>query len=294
MRRWLCGVLAVMVVGLGGACGGSEPVDLVAPSEDAFGVMLLERTFRVRADDAVDARLYIPTEVLGEAAPGPHPVVLFVQGGLVKPEQYGWIGEHLASQGYLVVMPEPLFDLAIFSIGNGADVVEAMDRASGRSGDFLEGLVDESPAVVMGHSLGGVIATKTWLDRRERFSLLVLLQSIPDPSDADRLEEAAFEPGEVFAVAGEVDGRITVEEIAEELGLFAGEVPLAVVEGMNHFQMIDGPTASQQESDWPAEVSREVSRGRVLALLDRVLASRHDDSLDMSSSAAWPEGVVEP
>lgn len=289
--KWISGVMVAVLLCVG--CGGPEPVDILEP-DGRFGVMVVERGFRVRLDQVVDAQIYLPTVEVGEVAPGPHRVVLFIQGGLVEPVQYGWLAEHLARRGYLVVMPEHVLDLAIFSIGHGAEVVEALDRASRRSGDFFEGLVDEAPAVVMGHSLGGVIAVKTWLDRPERFAHVVMLQSIPDSADAARLAERRFEPGEVFAVAGERDGRITVEEIQAELTLFADPVLLAVVEGLNHYQLLDSPTAGQQASDWPATVDREVGRGRLLALLDLFMEFVEDPDEDaVLVPSSWPDGVVE-
>ena len=277
------------------ACGGDDPVHLLAPEATPgdFGVAVLERDFRVRVDDRVRTQIYLPTTDTETLADGPFPVVLFLEGGAVTTDQYAWIATHIASQGYLVVMPEHFANLAIFSIGNGADVVEALDRASQRDGDPLFGRVDPTPAVVMGHSLGGVIAIKTWLDRRERFSQLVLLQSRPDTADTDRLAEATFEPGEVFAIGGSEDLRITPELIAEELARFSAPVPLAIIDGQNHFQLVDGSTPGQAARDGAATIDDATGRARLLALLDLILQShREPGTVDITDPDTWPEGVI--
>lgn len=288
-------LIAVFLVGALSCGADEELIPLYTPEATSgdYGVAVLERTFRIRVDDTVHAQLYFPTDNTGAIVDGELPVVLFIEGGAVQTDQYAWLAAHIASQGYLVAAPSHFQNLAIFSIGNGADLLNAMDKASSREGDQLFQRVSSEPALAMGHSLGGVIATKTWLAQRERFSHLVLLQSRPDPADSDDLAEASFAPGEVFAIAGSEDLRITPETVAEELGLFSAPVPLAVVEGQNHFQLVDGSTPGQAALDGPARVDDAQGRARLLAMIDLLLENKaNPGALDVTDPVNWPDGVL--
>lgn len=288
-------LIAFLLVGALSCGADEEPVYLLTPDATAgpHGVAVLERTFRVRVDDTVSTRLYFPTTSDGDLLAGPLPVALFIQGGAVSPDQYSWLSTHLASQGYLVAAPDHFANLAIFSIGNGPDLIDALDRAHLRSGDLLKGRVSPDPALVLGHSLGGVIAIKAWLDQPTRFNQLILLQSQPDPADTDRLASRSFDPGQVFAIGASRDERITPETIHADLNLFRDDVPLAIIDGLNHFQLVEGATPTQSALDGAASIDTATGRDRLLSLLDLVLTFHQDPaSIDLFDSALWPDGVL--
>lgn len=274
-------------------CADPEPTFLVEPSADDvgdYGVAVVERDLRVRVDDTVSTLVYLPTDGPRELADGPFELALLLHGGDVKAHQYAWLARHLARRGFVVAAPEHAFDLAIFSTGNGPAVIDAIDRASDRSGDLLEGRVSDEPAIATGHSLGGVVATKTWLRAPDRVSHLLLLQSIPDSADADDLNERSS-AGRVFAIAGERDGRIPPDEIADELRLFDTKIPLAVVEGQNHFQLVDGPEPSRFASDHPATIDESTGRRRLLETVDVFIDDYRGDDTDFADPQHWPSGV---
>ena len=276
------------------ACSESEPIFLVEPSTDEvgdYGVAVVERDFRVRVDDTVSTLIYLPSDGSRSLADGPFEVVLLLHGGLVEAHEYAWLARHLTRRGFAVVAPEHAFDLAIFSTGNGPAVLDAVDRASNRSGDLLEGRISDTPAIATGHSLGGVVATKTWLRAPERVSHLLLLQSVPDEADAEDLEDRRS-AGRVFAIGGERDGRIPPDEIADELHLFDADVPLAVVEGQNHFQLVDGPEPSRFEADNEASVEESVGRRRLLETVDVFIDDYRGEDTDFADPDHWPGGVV--
>ncbi|RDV36785.1 hypothetical protein DV096_17005 [Bradymonadaceae bacterium TMQ3] len=297
--------LLMMAASLLSSCGPYEPVALLlpapglaidSPERGPYGVALLERDLRVRVDQRVRTLIYLPTGEQAEEQA--HPLALLLQGGAVNPEQYGWLALHLASRGYVVLSPDHPLDFAIFATGNGADVITAARDAATREGDVLEGRIAPEPGLALGHSLGGVVASKVWLRRPGDLSHLFLLQSTPDPADAEQLQQPRDPADRVLAVAGERDGRISFVEIDASLTDFANPVPLAIVQGANHFQMIDSPTASQLESDLAATIPTPQARARVLAALDLLvfdhlgLSPRDPSPLDNPES--WPEGLIAP
>ena len=303
----LLGVVFLLGLALMAGCVSHEPVEILQPAPELsltdatrgpYGVALFERNFRVRVDQSVRTQIYLPTSFDAATQDEAHPLALLIQGGAVRPEQYGWLATHLASRGFVVLSPDHPLDLAIFATGNGADVIAAARDASAREGDILEGRIASGPGLTLGHSLGGVVASKIWLRRPDDLSHLFLLQSTPDPADAERLREARDPNHRVLAVAGQRDGRIGFTEIDESLADFANPVPLVIIEGANHFQMVEGPTAAQLESDLSATIPTPLARARALAALDLLvfdfleLSPRDPSPLD--TPQAWPEGLIAP
>lgn len=107
--------------------------------------------------DTIPLTIYLPQ------GDGPYPVVVFTHGFMLDPSLYASYGEHLASWGYVTVMPDlpgsiitprshrELKEILIAVI----DWVEAeADNASGP----LEGKVSASLLGLAGHSMGGKIS----------------------------------------------------------------------------------------------------------------------------------------
>lgn len=293
MKYWLLfwSVLSLM------GCAEAEVIPLVVSEREGdeaevYGVGLLERTFRVRVDETVSAQIYLPLAPGEETlASGGFPVVLSVHGGLVASEQYEWMNVHLASRGVAVIAPRHAFDLAIFEQGNALDVLRAARRAATREKDVLYGRLDEGAVMAIGHSLGGVVAARAWVDAPDEVTHLVLLASIPNPSDP--IEARADSDAFVLSITGERDGRISVAEVAEGAERFAAPTTMAVIEGMNHFQWVDGATAAQWESDDPATIDVGEARQRVVRLLDEAVHSFvSGDREYWNDLDRWPAGVT--
>ena len=85
-------------------------------------------TFRAAraTGQSFDVDLHFPATEDAEMVDGAHPMVVVIQGGAVAHERYLWMGEHLASRGYIALTPAYPLDLAIFG---GNRTHEAIDRA---------------------------------------------------------------------------------------------------------------------------------------------------------------------
>lgn len=261
-----------------------------------YGAARIERSLRARVDDTIQVEITLPVRADGELLDGPLPVVLFVHGGLVGAPRYRWIAEHVASRGHVVIAPAHVFDLALFQSGNALDALEGA-RALDEAGDpDLAGRLSDEPAVAIGHSLGGVVAAGAWLQRPDLVRHLVMLASEPAPGEP--LAEREHDPASrVVAVVGTEDGlQLPDEALAgvEELSKAGAPVTFGLVDGMNHFQFVEDPTAGElgrdQESTRPLGSARSLS----LYLLDATLAASRGlpagDVLDDPS--AWPDGLL--
>ncbi len=261
-----------------------------------YGAARIERSVRARVDDAVDVEITLPVGTDGELLDGPLPVVLFVHGGLVPAARYRWIAEHAASRGFAVVAPAHVFDLAIFQSGNALDALEGA-RAAASSGDpDLDGRLGEAPVVAVGHSLGGVIAADAWRQRPDLVRHLVMLASEPNPDD-DFTDSSPDPRARVVSIVGTEDGLELPEEAllgVEQLASTGAPVTFGLVEGMNHFQFTEDPTAEELGRDQPSTRALPSSRSLSAYLLDATL----DASLGLPGGAAlddpsrWPDGLL--
>ncbi len=185
----------------------------------------------------------------GDLGGAPYPTVLKLQGGLVRSERYHWLAAHLASRGYVTVLPEHDLDLAIFEPGNGLAALEATYRYA--SLEPLEGLTAAGgPSAVAGHSLGGVVGAMTWLEESSLRGLVLLASHPPGGSEADL---AAQDGRPVLALAGETDGALPPGEMEAELAAFPQAPSFAVVQGMNHYAWCDDASERELEDDGPLE-----------------------------------------
>lgn len=83
--------------------------------------------------------------------------IVMIPGGKVKPEAYSYVASELANNGMKVTIVKPLLNLAIFSPNQANKYVE-------------EGKTN----VVMGHSLGGVVASMV-ASNNEDFDVLIMM-----------------------------------------------------------------------------------------------------------------------
>jgi pimeloyl-ACP methyl ester carboxylesterase len=138
----------------------------------------------------------------------------------------------MAQEGYVVALPTHAFNLAIFSIDNGAAARALLARPP--EGSVLEGHVVDGPMAVFGHSLGGVVATKLAL--RGDFQALGIMASYPDPADA-RLLPSLQAPTLLLAAADDCQAKLS--QIAEARETLPDPKVLVVVPGATHFQFTD-------------------------------------------------------
>ncbi|RMH46970.1 MAG: hypothetical protein D6694_02790 [Gammaproteobacteria bacterium] len=97
---------------------------------------------------------------------GPYPLVILSPGFAIGAASYGWLAEHLASYGFVVMAPDhrerldPENELWRSAITRPQDVLTLfayVDSAVG-SGGSLAGLIDPETVAVIGHSYGGYTA----------------------------------------------------------------------------------------------------------------------------------------
>ena len=265
-----------------------------APGDDgAFGALLLPRSLRVRGDRAVDADVVAPTADGDGVAAGPFLPVLLVQGGAVTVERYHWLAAHIASRGFVVVAPHHALDLAFFSQGDGLDALAALRRAGDGDDADLGGRIADAPALAIGHSLGGVVASNAFAGDEGGVTHLVLLAAVPNPGvDVSRTS------GRVLSVAGGNDGSISAAEVEDGARAFRATTTVAVVQGLTHYQLTDDPTADNLEREGTTSpLTLDDARRRALFLVDAMLLDLQRDpagAMLLDDPAAWPEGVVTP
>lgn len=227
-----------------------------------------------------DVDLHFPATEDAEMVEGEHPMVVVIQGGAVEHERYLWMGEHLASRGYIVLTPEYPRDLAIFGSNR---THEASDRARNLAEDgdpILAGAIDPQPAALMGHSLGGTVAIKQWLRHEDTFGPLVVVSSYA--AGGDKVEDSTLP---VLSISGELDGSAELADVRAGAERF-GNATLAVVEGMNHYDWVDEVTQEERDKeDSPSTRPAEESRQDAWRVIDAYL-----DAEMMGSGEAWDEG----
>ena len=129
-----------------------DDVDMTPPSDPASSGLM---TFTVVETIAggLDSTIYLPD------GDGPFPVVVFTHGFQLSPIDYVSYGEHLASWGYVAVLPQ--FPGNILSSPTHAELSDSVTDVL----DWIEsdptalgGIADSSALALAGHSLGGKIA----------------------------------------------------------------------------------------------------------------------------------------
>ena len=278
--------------------------DSIAPyGEDGrFAVGVLTREVLVRAEERVEVDVFVPLDAAsGDPVKGPHPGVIIVHGGLVPKERYHWLAIHFASRGFIATTAEHRLDLALFEAGNDLDAFERVRTLSQSSSDPLHDLISNDPPAIMGHSLGGVVASKTWTERPGNVGPLIMLASIPAAG-----HDFASRPAgsRVLSVTGGVDRSLEPAGAAEGVdqmrqGEENNRVDFVIVDGMNHYQWTDGATEDELAGDGTPTVSDEVARMNALFLIDALLEQTYQPTAPIDVSAdildepmLWPAGLL--
>jgi predicted dienelactone hydrolase len=105
-------------------------------------------------------------DVSFDLAQSPYPLVVLSPGFALGASSYGWLAEHLASHGFVVIAPEhhetldPRNELWRSAITRPQEVLTlfAYVDAATEPGGALEGLIDREVTAVLGHSYGGYTA----------------------------------------------------------------------------------------------------------------------------------------
>lgn len=244
-----------------------------------FGAAVIPFDLQARVTEIVHTSVVYPSDDAEAPVVSGAPLVVLTHGGLVAPERYWWLARHLATRGYVTVLPEAELLLAIAQPGNGDLALDALREEAGRDG-LLAGLVPaDGPAAAMGHSLGGVMAARQW-ERDAGLDLLVMLASYP--AAGDPVEEQADRP--VLSIAGGEDHGLP--DIEAAFARYPGPATEVVVDGMNHYAWTDD--ASEGELARDGALTRDLAAVRQDAL--RVM----DAFLDVHLAGADPGLLAGP
>jgi dienelactone hydrolase len=292
-------VLAALV--LGGCARDGRVVrdaDPAAPALDderslgrdgPFGVRLVPRAVRVRVDERIDVDVLVPLEADGAVARA-RPVAVLVHGGLVAPARYEWLAIHLASRGFVVLVPSHALDLAFFEQENALEALRALRRSARTPGDALHGAMDDAPAAILGHSLGGVVASSLWDEHPDDLDELVLFASYPAGSTLRPRTR-----GRALSILGGADARVSRAQASDGLRALATSgrpAVLAVIDGMSHLQIADDVSPSEASSAGVPTIDEATARAHLRWLVDAMLWPRTGGTPDaIDDPSRWPEGV---
>ncbi len=140
--------------------------------------------------------------------------VIIYPGGKVSEKAYGYLGQKIARLGYKTIIVKVPFKLSILS--NNAGKKYLMDE-------------EVSRWVVMGHSLGGISASRLVGKNPTNIEALILLASYPD--GGTDLKDKLFE---VYSLVGDKDTVINKEQLDSAKARLPENTIYTVIHGGNH------------------------------------------------------------
>ena len=133
-----------------------EDGPLVDPrTEGEHEVELIEVDIETEGGTSIPLTMYVPT------SDGPHPVVIFLQGFLLGPDNYASYGEHLGSWGYVVIMPELPGNTQSGDRDATSELIDWVAGPGTLEGAVLGGRADPELLLLGGHSRGGKVSFLT-------------------------------------------------------------------------------------------------------------------------------------
>jgi dienelactone hydrolase len=185
--------------------------------------------------------------VFTPAQENPQSGVIFYPGGRVDYRAYAPFADALSKNGFLVIIPQMPFNLAVF------------DYKAAES--ILQEYPDITQWVIGGHSLGGSMAAHYLFENQGKIDGLLLVASYPAGSD-----DLTNYPGSVTSVSATLDGLATAEDITASKSLLPTSTSFVRINGGNHAQF---GWYGAQAGDNQAVISREEQQAQLLqATLD--------------------------
>lgn len=263
----------------GSSTGGEGP--LVDPrTEGEHEVELIETEIETAGGTTIPLTMYVPT------SDGPHPVVMFLQGFLLGPDNYASYGQHLGSWGYVVIMPELPGGTQSGDRDATTELIDWLVGPGTLDGAVLGGRADPEQLLLSGHSRGGKVSFLT-ATTDSRVDAVFGIDPVdtaggpgtnpsPDnPSVAPELMPLVIAPmtivGEtVNATGGFMSCAPEDENFRQYFG--AATAPAAAIEFVtaNHMSFLDDPncgftcSACPAGTDEPA-VTRRMTQGYMVA-----------------------------
>ncbi len=252
MRRALKAVGLLLLVGLAFGAGWAWPI-LVRPplviGQDAITDAASRAVVPVVEDAGGRTIVARPAGGVAER----DVLVVVYPGGLVRPQAYEWLARALAAQGYVTVIPEFSFDLAVTD-------PDRADTLIARYGDGKQ-------VVVAGHSLGGAMAAQYAADRERAGSGLAgLILMAAYPAESADLAQADLP---VLSVLGEADAVVNREALDAAWARLPADTEQVVVAGGVHSSF--GRYGPQAGDGLPG-VPRVTAETQILQAVDAFLA----------------------
>lgn len=275
---------------LGGAC---EPV----PDPQLAGSTTWEATTDTIDLDGEQVPLAIYLPVSDE----PSPVIVLTHGFMLQPSMYASYGEHLASWGYAVVMPDLPGDIITQKTHRElgdllAGVVDWVEAGASQPGNPLLGRVDASRIGLAGHSLGGKLSLLL-ASEDARIGAVFGIDPVDAagspfggdptgfPSVAPELMEQIAAPlgllGETVNASGGLGPACAPAEDNFQQYYAAAHSPAIQIEvvGANHMSFLDDPSCGLTCSACPAgtddpATTRALTRGYMTAFFQLTLSDQ--------------------
>jgi predicted esterase len=180
---------------------------------------------------------------------------VFYPGGRIDPRGYASLMHLIASQGYLVVVPEMPINMAVFNPNIADEIIEQNPNIQ--------------HWVIAGHSIGGTMAAQFTNTHRDEINGLMIWASYP-AGNAD-LSDSEIP---VVSIYGSLDPRVNDASVAERKVLLPPNTHYIEIEGGGHHQF--GAYLINPE-EHQAAISRRAQHEQILQatldLLDSVSAS---------------------
>jgi len=135
--------------------------------------------------------------------------IIIVPGGKVKPQSYQYLAASLALSGYDVTIVKTLFNLAVLTPNYGSRFIK-----------------DDIDNVVIGHSLGGTVAS-VFSQGDDRITEIIFLASYPISDVSDK---------EVLIITAEFDEVLDMSDVQNSTDYLPSSYVLYQVTGGNHAQ----------------------------------------------------------
>lgn len=135
--------------------------------------------------------------------------IIIVPGGKVKPQSYQYLAASLALSGYDVTIVKTLFNLAVLTPNYGSRFIK-----------------DDIDNVVIGHSLGGTVAS-VFSQGDDRITEIIFLASYPISDVSDK---------EVLIITAEFDEALDMSDVQNSTDYLPSSYVLYQVTGGNHAQ----------------------------------------------------------
>jgi hypothetical protein len=176
---------------------------------------------------------------------------VFIPGGLVPAEAYGFIAEKLGQQGITTIIPESPLGIAFLDYTKGTRIRLALEAKGEKFHKVIYG----------GHSLGGAMAGLL-AGFGEPMDGLVLMAAFPGADCSARSLPT-------LTIAAELDGLISLQRIKDSLVQLPKNTRLEVIGGGVH--AFFGRYGIQARDGTPT-VAREIFETRLLEILSKFMA----------------------